>query len=248
MIISPHYTVVMYFIYGFSFYLFGVIILLVQPARTLSFGCCFLLLALFCILHGINEWVELIIIIGQNFWHAKTLMLIQYVRAFLLLSSFVYLFGFSIIGIVKCTPDGVKYFHKRLILFYVVIFIFLSFITFFSKNQKEVFLVFEVLTRYSVAFFGASLTAIVFLKWRMLPEIQAYHSKAINFYFIAIAILFLSYAFFAGLVVPKASFFPASSINYESFYLFFHVPVQLFRTICAVGLAICTFEMMRHLT
>jgi hypothetical protein len=56
---------------------------------------------------------------------------------------------------------------------------------------------------------------------------------------------FLCYGFFAGIVVPAAGFFPASIVNYAVFLDKVGVPVQLFRTFCAVALA---YSVMRILS
>jgi signal transduction histidine kinase len=46
--------------------------------------------------------------------------------------------------------------------------------------------------------------------------------------------VFALYAFFAGLVVPSAPFFPASVLNYATFEDAVRIPVQLFRAACAL--------------
>jgi signal transduction histidine kinase len=56
---------------------------------------------------------------------------------------------------------------------------------------------------------------------------------------------FISYAILSGLVVPTAAWFPASIINQETFFEIFHVPVQLFRVICAVLIAISVGLLLR---
>jgi two-component system, sensor histidine kinase and response regulator len=48
------------------------------------------------------------------------------------------------------------------------------------------------------------------------------------------AAVFALYAFFAGLVVPSAPFFPASVLNYATFKDAAGLPVQLFRVACAL--------------
>jgi signal transduction histidine kinase len=52
------------------------------------------------------------------------------------------------------------------------------------------------------------------------------------------------FAFYAlGLLIgPKADFPPASSLNYETFYLITHIPTQVFRTVVALAL---TFSLLR---
>jgi len=39
---------------------------------------------------------------------------------------------------------------------------------------------------------------------------------------------------FSGIITPNADFFPASVLNYETFFKITGIPVQVFRTVCAV--------------
>lgn len=53
-------------------------------------------------------------------------------------------------------------------------------------------------------------------------------------YFYAVSASLLAWSFFCGIVRAKGAFFPANWINTDSFLLTARVPVQIFRTICAV--------------
>jgi PAS domain S-box-containing protein len=56
---------------------------------------------------------------------------------------------------------------------------------------------------------------------------------------------FLCYGFATGLVVPKASFFPASLLNHDSFFDAAGIPIQVFRALCAVASAIGVWFLFR---
>ena len=71
--------------------------------------------------------------------------------------------------------------------------------------------------RYLLGFPGAILTAIGFWQQRKLSDIQGLSSHHVDRSLMAMAAVFAAYAFFAGLVVPSASFFPASALNYATF-------------------------------
>jgi two-component system NtrC family sensor kinase len=55
---------------------------------------------------------------------------------------------------------------------------------------------------------------------------------------------FFSYGVFAGLIVPKHAYFPSSLLNYTLFLETVGVPVQVFRTLCAI---VVTYSMIRVL-
>jgi hypothetical protein len=88
--------------------------------------------------------------------------------------------------------------------------------------------------RYLLGFPGAILTAIGFWRQRKLSDIQGLSSDQVDRSLMAMAAVFALYAFFAGLVVPSASFFPASVLNYATFKDAVGIPIQLFRTVCAL--------------
>ncbi|MFH1507593.1 MAG: ATP-binding protein [Candidatus Omnitrophota bacterium] len=58
-------------------------------------------------------------------------------------------------------------------------------------------------------------------------------------------VAFSFYGFFSGLIVPRAVFFPAAFLNYETFFKITGIPIQVFRAICAV---IMTYAIVRILS
>lgn len=70
------------------------------------------------------------------------------------------------------------------------------------------------------------------------------HIKELKFYFKIAGISFLCYFFFAGLIVPEASHFPANFLNEGLFLDIFYLPVQVFRTFCAI-IAISSIKVLQ---
>jgi PAS domain S-box-containing protein len=68
--------------------------------------------------------------------------------------------------------------------------------------------------------------------------------KRIQKYFILVALLFGLYAILGGWIVPKANFYPASTINNAWFISSFGIPVQIFRCMIAVGTAWSLWNIM----
>lgn len=57
-------------------------------------------------------------------------------------------------------------------------------------------------------------------------------------------ISFAIYGIFSGLVVPQAGFLPASVLNYTLFLNNIGIPVQVFRTLCAIVIAYSTIRVL----
>ena len=54
--------------------------------------------------------------------------------------------------------------------------------------------------------------------------------------------IFAAYAIFSGVIVNPAPFFPASHVNSSAFLAATHLPVELLRMVCAVGIAVVLSE------
>jgi signal transduction histidine kinase len=72
--------------------------------------------------------------------------------------------------------------------------------------------------------------------------IKLNHIEVLKKYFKLAGITFICYAFFAGIVVPPVDHFPANILNEKIFLETFHIPVQIFRSICAVIFAISAIK------
>ena len=110
-------------------------------------------------------------------------------------------------------------------------------------KSSDPFLVGNILTRYFIGFPGIFLTAYaLFLHLDYFKKIKLMSVKnALKLLIIS----FLFYAFFSGAIVPKAGFFPASILNYNMFRENIGIPVQVFRTICALVAAYSMIMMLR---
>jgi hypothetical protein len=83
----------------------------------------------------------------------------------------------------------------------------------------------------------AVLAAIGFWRQRKLSYIPGLSSRRVDRSLMGMAAVFALYAFFAGLVVPSAPFFPASILNYAAFKDAVGIPAQFFRAVCALLMA-----------
>jgi signal transduction histidine kinase/DNA-binding response OmpR family regulator len=102
--------------------------------------------------------------------------------------------------------------------------------------------------RYLLAAPASLLTAIGFYRKSGFADVARLDDGRIRRAMRGIAVCFAAYAVLAGVIVPKAPFFPASVINYESFMNFTGAPVQLWRAVCAICAAFLIMPVMRLFT
>jgi methyl-accepting chemotaxis protein len=232
-LISDHMLVVLFF-YGLAFFLLGIAILL-QPRRRSAFnlGNSLWLLAGFGLLHGLGEWMDMFLTLGDTYWTPLGTEVIKIASFYFAAASFVCLLQFSLRIIFQ---NRSKYeFLERTAL--IASLLFLVAVTSFGVStgfSGQWLLLSQILMRYLVAFPGAILAAIGFWQQRKLSDIQGLGSYQVDRSLMGMAAVFALYAFFAGLVVPSAPFFPASVLNYATFKDAVGIPVQLFRAACAL--------------
>jgi PAS domain S-box-containing protein len=193
-----------YFFYGMAFMLLGVVCFLSKVSeRNLPLR----FLGLFGIIHGANEWVEMIAIsFGGNF--------ISRLSLFLMALSFLSLFEFG-----RRALFGKKYF------FIIIVFAVLASLGVFGDSRGL-----NVSIRYAVGFTGGLLAAIaLFKESRNFPA--ARRAMLLGGFFLLI------YALTTGIVVPRSNFFPSTIINHDTFFNLFGFPVQLFRGLMACLIA-----------
>lgn len=219
---------IVYLIYGLAFIILGVIIFLqlrVTEKSEFRMLRILWLIAVFGFTHGIHEFIDLLILFrGEDYY----LMIIK--TLFLLTSfTFLFLFGYNLINISI---------RKQIRPWFIAIFLILSFFLITYPGDKGIITHnrLEIYARYILGFTGAILSSFGFYKYYQ-SEIDKFEGIKIKNYFIYASIFFLSYGIFGGLIVPVASFFPASLLNYYSFLLWFGVPVQIFRALSAVGIS-----------
>lgn len=215
---------IVFFVYGLAFFLLGFAILL-YPKKDSGFklGDHLYLIAGFGIIHGINEWLDLFILIS-NSGNTTTL---EIIRAVTLPVSFLCLIHFGSKAIP--VPKG-----KTRYLKFATPFFFIVWLAAYLLSDRSL-LMYDILSRYLLCIPGAAMTA--WGLWLQLPDFQKTRYKSAITSLKIAAIAFFCYSIIAGMVVKKADFFPASFLNYSHFTDHLGIPVQVFRSICAVTMA-----------
>ena len=150
---------VVFFIYGLAFFLLGFAVLL-YPKRDSSFALAksILLIAWFGILHGINEWLDMFLLIFKLIEKPIDPLPLEVIRMATLPISFVFLvhFGARILKLRTSKPHTYRYFTLALVIVWGVIFL----------AGDRTFLMWDVWSRYLLCIPGAFLTG----KTSILPS------------------------------------------------------------------------------
>jgi signal transduction histidine kinase len=215
---------VVFFIYGLAFFLLGFAVLL-YPKKDSSFALAqsIRLIAWFGILHGINEWLDMFILINRPI----DPLLLEIIRMATLPISFVFLvhFGARILKLGTSKPHTYRYFTLTLVIVWAVVFL----------AGDHSFLMWDIWSRYILCIPGAFLTGVALLRY--VPQVESVRVARVTRNLKLAGVTFIAYAFLAGAIVKPAGFFPASVLNYDVFISVFGMPVQILRSICAVLMA-----------
>ncbi|MCU0665496.1 MAG: ATP-binding protein [Candidatus Omnitrophica bacterium] len=219
---------VIFFFYGLAFLLMGLVISL-MPKKNDLFGLSdnLWMIGVFGFIHGINEWVDLLILIGKPF----DVAILKTVGAILLPLSFIFLVIFGVRVIFKAN-NNLRYL-KYLWVPVVAVWLFGYFLT------KD-FLISGIIARYFLCLPGTWMTAIGLYSIYSQADMKQVPRPVLVSTWVA-SVTFFAYGVLSGIVVPKADFIFASFINYPNFNDLTGVPVQFYRMICAIILALSFF-------
>ncbi|MCK4912875.1 MAG: PAS domain S-box protein, partial [Candidatus Omnitrophica bacterium] len=222
-----------YFFYGLAFILMGLFIFVIPKKQDLlGLSDNLWLVGLFGLLHGLNEWADLFILKGEPF----DIEGLKTIGTFLLPISFIFLVIFGARVIVKNNNK-----LQWLNFLWAVCALIWAGAYFFTKDT----VVFGAVARYFICIPGTLLTAFALhlsikqVDKHVIPRVVILEISIVVFTIVAYGIL-------SGFIVPKAEFFPASVVNYSSFSNLIGLPVQFFRMICAIIIAICLFGITKY--
>ncbi|MFH1552157.1 MAG: PAS domain-containing sensor histidine kinase [Candidatus Omnitrophota bacterium] len=212
------------FIYGLAFFVLGFAIF-IFPKKDSVFKLAknLWLIASFGIIHGVNEWIDMFILIKKPI----EITFLKVIGLPILAISFLFLiqFGVKVIAEAKKKYSALKILPVSLFIIWVIATIL--------SDQR--LLLGGIWARYILGVPGIFLTA--YALFLQIPEFKEKRLSIVarNLKLAISACLF--YGILSGLIVPKAGFLPASIINYTTFLNIVGVPVQVFRSICAVVMA-----------
>ncbi len=227
---------IIFFIYGLSFFLMGVAVL-VQPRAhsALTLARFIWLLGAFGLLHGLLEWVDLWKVVkGDNAW-------LQVLKVFLLLASFGFLFEFARRLLQTALAHRPGWRSVLGVGIYGAVALVIAAGVGLGNDPASAL---PIWTRYALGFpaaLGAGVGFYFYFKHCIAVADTTFAQgelRAAQRHFALAALALAAYAVFAGLVVPASDFFPAQVWNEQAFRSLTDIPVQLFRAGCATLIAL----------
>jgi signal transduction histidine kinase len=214
------------FVYGLTFFVMGFAVFLQSRRHSrLPLARDLYWLAAFGILHGIHEWGTMFIPIQATYTPHIFINLLQIIQIVLLALSFICLLMFGAVTLKRRYP-----WLKKWVVIVAVgwgVGFWLAF--YLVPSIDNWLLLSNVWARYLLGLPG-SLLAIYGLNYQAQTHIAPLNIGHISKTLRLAGGALLAYAFFGGLVVPPANFFPANILNYGLFEGTIGIPVQVFRS------------------
>ncbi|MBU0631479.1 diguanylate cyclase [bacterium] len=227
-----------FFVYGLSFFSFGLALLLYpKKIEGVKFVKYIWLVGSFGIIHGINEWVDMFKQID-----GAHLYLLNQIGFVLLPLSYLCLLYFALVSLSIEKDKRNMHLHAASIAgIFVIVFIAVT------LRYDDLFTAGNVWARYLLGIPGIFMSAYVLFMQR--EHVHKHLSRSAKKYLILLSLILAVYGILSGVIVPKAPIYPATVLNQEVFQEYFDLPVQLFRAICAVLAAftvITSLKILRH--
>jgi hypothetical protein len=236
-----------YLIYGLSFLVLGLSIFFILPREKSRFNLVnfIWLLAVFGIIHGLLEWMDLWTRVrGEN-------ISLNTAKPFVLLVSYLFLAEFGRRIARDSLPATVRFHTATQLFLDARIHVFLLGGILLAATLSDNFLSALVIwSRYLLGFPGSALAGAGFLlhcRLRIQPTFTQSDFMPIKYACYVSAFAFIAYGIFGGLVVPRAPWFPPNWLNNESFLEMLGMPVELFRAACAVLVTISVSQILLEL-
>lgn len=232
------------FVYGQVFFILGISILLqsrqysrLNLARSLPW------LAGFGVLHGLYEWGDIFIPIQLEAMGTGFSIVLNFIHHIVLALSFASLFQFGIELLRPFSPkwSWIRYLPLATLAAWAIGPFWLGFV--FIEDIQNWHGFATALTRYILCIPAAIVTVIGLFR-QVKVQIEPMKIPHIGRMLKLAAGAIAAYGVLAGLIVPKASIFPASIINIDSFTELFIAPPYVFRSVAGLVLL---FAMLRAL-
>ena len=223
-----------FFVYGLAFFLMGWSIVIRTPGKLDQLSRGFGMIAVFGMLHGLVEWIDMYYRIKAPVLQPSGQLFLDSLRILLLGISFYFLMR---AGLQFAAPRSMHVARWALTAWAVVLGLAavqgaLARDTIAQWQQTLLHL--EILTRYGLAL-PASLL-VCFGLWKFSGFLKSHYDvRIINCSRGALACFGL-YALLGGIITPTDSIGLAWLFNYNAFQSVFHLPVQAFRALTALGL------------
>jgi signal transduction histidine kinase len=236
--------VILYFIYGQVFFVTGMAIALQSRKYSrLELAGSLRYLAAFGVIHGLAEWAKAFIPIQAKYLSAPAVALLHLSQLFLLAISFAFLLTFGLqLNAPRPVPQRGVWVLPTILFGLWAGTLWIAWL-FHQGTGPQLFTLGEIAVRYGMAFPGALLAAYG-LREQAINHISPLQLPHIVYFLRTAGITLAFFALLAGLVVPAASFFPASVLNEAALEIAIGIPTPVFRSLCGLILAYAIIRAM----
>lgn len=219
--------ILIYFVYGLAFFSMGIALLLeTMRSPTLVDRRALVYLAIFGLLHGMHEWVEIIILQGIDIGLPFPTS-ISWARVAWLVISFIPLVIFGVLMLQSSPSSRMPFLIAGSLLALYIMMLYLN----FRQEPQNMVLRADDLARYLLAVPGAILAGFGLRARAHQVRSEGRHLLSRRFWWAAFG--FILYGI-TQIFVPPSSMFPASVVNTALFISVIGIPIQLFRAAAAV--------------
>lgn len=226
--------IIVFFVYGLTYFVMGFAVFLQSRRHSrLPLAQDLQWLAAFGILHGIHEWGAMFIPIQSTYVSQNIVDLLQTLQVILLAASFICLLMFGAATLEQCYPQ-----LKRIVIWIATAWSFAFVLAFYLQPSIRTWHISsDIWSRYLLALPG-SLLAAYGLRYQVQTSVVPLDMGRIYQTLRVAGAVLVSYAIFAGMIVPSSDFFPANTLNYALLEGSIGVPVQVFRSLIGFILAV----------
>lgn len=233
-------TIALYFIYGLAFYTMGISSMFQYYRQSnFLFRKSLYFLSWFGIIHGITEWL---IMFNRSLIFDHLQITLFFSIMFLYGASFFALMYFAFY-LLDENGRNLRKFHLfttglSVIWIMSILFLLGQASPDFVSIQDEL----RLITRYLTALPAGFLTVVALIRYnkKVIESGLTRLATLLN----VLATTFFFYTIFTGLIGEKFPFFPANIINSENFLKYFSIPIEIFRIISAIIIALVMFAII----
>ncbi len=239
-------SIIIYFFYGLAFYSMG-LALFVESVRAseLGFARSMRLLAGFGILHGINEWLDMMERGVAVYHHAALYDWVLWIRLAILVTSFLalLLFGEHLIAHTKTSNKPIWHLTAGAAIWYAVSCIVVR--ATYQLSDEAWLQAADVLARYVLGIPSGLLAC-----WALWRQREIFRQRGMDIFVRDLTIAALSLALYGVIgqfFTPSSVIFPSNFINSDLFLRIMGFPIQLLRALMAGAVAIAMIRVLRAL-
>ena len=224
--------IILFFVYGLSFFTMGISALLQKGVKYSNFPLLQAIkyLGLFGLIHGFTEWVIMLRLTEVFIYRDPEIYLLQILMN---ASSFVFL---MIFGLELHQGKSSKLNFSVPIGIFVLWIVGLGAAGMLLESPESSYPFFSALSRYVIGFPATIIVGIALLG--QAKDFQQLKLKGLTLRYRLMAICFFLYGIFAGILVADKGFFPTNYLNRDLLHQGIGIPVEFMRMSTAFAITV----------